>query len=153
MNALYKIRFFILMLCAFSIGNCQSSVAATLKQLLIDRINAISSKDATALDGICTKNYQIISSTGAKFDLIGLKNALGQNSSPIKLCTILSYQPFIAEDESMAFALFEIEEDLVGENQKISKNNLIVTEIYKKEKGRWKTQLSHISQKICLFPN
>jgi hypothetical protein len=141
------------LLCAFSTGYCQSTVAATLKQLLIDRINAISNKDATALENICTKNYQIISSTGTKFDLPGLKNALEKNSSPIKLCTILSYQPFIAEDESMAFALFEIEEDFVGENQKITKNNLIVTEIYKKEKGRWKTQLSHISQKICLFPN
>jgi hypothetical protein len=53
----------------------------------------------------------------------------------------------------MAFALFEIEEDFVGENQKITKNNLIVTEIYKKEKGKWKTQISHMSQKICSFPN
>jgi len=41
----------------------------------------------------------------------------------------------------------------VGENQKITKNNLIVTEIYKKEKGKWKTQISHMSQKICSFPN
>ena len=153
MNALHKIKFIILVLCAFSIGNCQSTVAATLKQLLINRINAISNKDAPALDEICTKNYQIISSTGTKFDLVGLKNALAKNSSPIKLCTILSYQPFIAEDESMAFALFEVEEDFVGENQKITKNNLIVTEIYKKEKGKWKTQISHISQKICSFPN
>jgi|GEM_PF-2095520 hypothetical protein len=153
MNAFYKIKFLVLVMCAFSTGNCQSAVSATLKQLLIDRINAISNKDTFALDKICMKNYQIISSTGEKFDLIGLKNALLKNGSPIKLCTILSYQPFIAEDESMAFALFEIEEDFVGENQKISKNSLIVTEIYKKEKGRWKTQLSHISQKICSFPN
>ena len=153
MKALNTFGFVMLVLCTFSIGNCQSNVAATLKQLLIDRINAISNKDAAALDEICTKNYQIISSTGTKFDLVGLKNALAKNSSPIKLCTILSYQPFIAEDESMAFALFEIEEDFVGENQKITKNNLIVTEIYKKEKGKWKTQISHISQKICSFPN
>jgi hypothetical protein len=153
MKALHTIKFVVLVLCAFSIGNCQSTVSATLKQLLINRINAISNKDAAALDEICTKNYQIISSTGTKFDLSGLKNALAKNNSPIKLCTILSYQPFIAEDESMAFALFEVEEDFVGENQKITKNNLIVTEIYKKEKGKWKTQISHISQKICSFPN
>jgi hypothetical protein len=153
MNIFNKASSVLMLLCAFSTGNCQSTVAATLKQLLIDRINAVSNKDASALDTICMKNYQIISSTGTKFDLTGLKSALANNKSPIKLCTILSYQPFITEDESMAFGLFEIEEDFVGENQKISKNNLIVTEIYKKEKGRWKTQLSHISQKICSFPN
>lgn len=153
MNVFYQARFLVLLICAISAGTCQSTVSATLKQLLIDRINAVSNKDTVALDKICTKNYQIISSTGEKSDLTGLKNALSKNGSPIKLCTILSYQPFIAEDESMAFALFEIEEDFVGENQKITKNSLIVTEIYKKEKGRWKTQLSHISQKICLFPN
>lgn len=131
----------------------QTPVSTALKQLLIDRINAVSKKDTFALNQICTKNYQIISSLGTKTDLAGLKSELFKNDSPIQLCTILSFQPFITEDESMAFALFEIEEDVVGDNRHVVKNNLLVTEIYKKEKGSWKTQLSHVSQKICSFPN
>jgi hypothetical protein len=140
-------------LLAAPIASAQTAVSLAIKQLLIDRINAISKKDTLALNQICTKNYQIIGSLGTKTDLAGLKSELFKNDSPIQLCTILSFQPFITEDESMAFALFEIEEDVVGDNRHVVKNNLLVTEIYKKEKGKWRTQLSHVSQKICSFPN
>jgi hypothetical protein len=140
-------------LLAAPIASAKTAFSLALKQLLIDRINAISKKDTLALNQICTKNYQIIGSLGTKTDLAGLKSELFKNDSPIQLCTILSFQPFITEDESMAFALFEIEEDVVGDNRHVVKNNLLVTEIYKKEKGKWRTQLSHVSQKICSFPN
>jgi hypothetical protein len=53
----------------------------------------------------------------------------------------------------MAFATFEIEEEVAQDSRNITKNDLIITEIYKKEKGRWKIQLTHASQKICLLSN
>ena len=128
---------------------CQSDIPAVLKELLKERINAISSKDTSALNRLCTKNYQAINSAGVKMTLGELKTAVMKTETPVKQSTILSYQPFIAEDESMAFATFEIEEEIVKDKQNISKNSLIITEIYKKEKNRWKIQLTHTSEKVC----
>jgi heat shock protein HspQ len=128
---------------------CQSDIPAALKQLLKERIDAISNKDTSTLNRICTKNYQIINSAGMKMTLSELKTSVIKTETPVKLSTILSYQPFIAEDESMAFATFEIEEEIVKDRQNIIKENLIITEIYKKEKNRWKIQLTHTSQKVC----
>jgi hypothetical protein len=92
---------------------CQSDIPAVLKELLKERINAISSKDTSALNRLCTKNYQAINSAGVKMTLGELKTAVMKTETPVKQSTILSYQPFIAEDESMAFATFEIEEEIV----------------------------------------
>jgi hypothetical protein len=136
----------------FSPAFCQSDIPAALKQLLKDRIDAISSKDTSTLNKICTKNYQIINSAGVKMTLPELKTSVIKTETPVKLSTILSYQPFIAEDETMAFATFELEEEIVKDRQNIIKNDLIITEIYKKEKNKWKTQLTHTSQKICMIP-
>ncbi len=132
---------------------CGSDVSGELKQLLKERIDAISTRDTAVLSRICTKDYQVIGSAGEKMTLADLKQAVMQTETPVKLTTILSYQPFIAEDESMAFATFEIEEEVVLDKQDIVKNSLIITEIYKKDKSRWKIQLTHTSQKICLLPD
>jgi hypothetical protein len=128
---------------------CQSGIPSVLKELLKTRINAISSKDTSALSSLCTKNYQAINSAGVKMTLSELKASVMKTETPIKQSTILSYQPFIAEDESMAFATFEIEEEIVRDKQNVSKNSLIITEIYKKEKNRWRIQLTHSSEKVC----
>ena len=136
----------------FSPAFCQSDIPAALKQLLKERIDAISNKDTSTLNRICTKNYQIINSAGVKMTLPELKTSVIKTETPVKLSTILSYQPFIAEDETMSFATFELEEEIVKDRQNIIKNDLIITEIYKKEKNKWKTQLTHTSQKICLIP-
>jgi hypothetical protein len=144
----------ILLFLIFSTGAlCGSDVSGELKQLLKERIDAISTRDTVALTRICTRDYQVIGSAGEKMTLPELKQAVMQTETPVKLTTILSYQPFIAEDESMAFATFEIEEEVVLDKQDIVKNNLIITEIYKKDKSRWKIQLTHTSQKICLLPD
>jgi hypothetical protein len=132
-----------------STAPCQSGVSTTLKQLLRERIDAIASRDTNTLNRICTKNYQTINSAGIRMTFAELKASVIKTQTPIKQSTILSFQPFIAEDESMAFATFEIEEDIVKDSQNISKNSLIITEIYKKEKNRWKIQLTHSSEKVC----
>jgi hypothetical protein len=144
---------FLLMLSLPGTAFCQSDLPATLKALLKERIDAISKKDTTALNRICTKNYQFISAAGVQMSIMEMKKAVVDAETPVKLSTILSYQPYIAEDESMAFATFEIEEEVAQDSRNITKNDLIITEIYKKEKGRWKIQLTHASQKICLLSN
>lgn len=135
-----------------TIGYGQLPVSGVLKQLLMDRVDAISKKDTAALDKICTKDYQMISSSGNTYKLPDLKKVVMNSESQIKQSSIISYQPFIISDEQLAFAIFEIEEELVDQNQRLSQNSLIVTEIYRKEKAKWKIQLSHISQKICALP-
>jgi hypothetical protein len=136
----------------FSMGNCQQQVSATLKQLLMDRISAIAKKDTFALEKICTPDYRMISSSGNTYTLPQLKKVVIGSESQIKQSNIVSYQPFLISDEHIAFAIFEIEEEFVDQNQRLSPNSLIITEIYRKEKSKWKIQLSHISQKICTFP-
>ncbi len=152
MHCTTKILCFFLVFFMLSLCHSQSSQTAPFKQCLIERIDATSKRDTGNLSKTCTADYRLISSSGSTFDLKELKKAILASGSQIKLSTIVSYQPFIAADESMAFAVCEIEEEVVGENQRITKNNLIVTEIYRKEKGKWKIQLTHISQKICAFP-
>ncbi len=136
-----------------SIVFCQSDLPLVLKNLLKERIEAISRKDTGALNRICARKYQFINSAGVKMAIAELKKEIMEAETPVKLSTILSYQPFITEDESMAFATFEIEEEIAGDSRDITKNDLIVTEIYIKEHSRWKTLLTHTSQKICLLPN
>lgn len=136
-----------------SIVFCQPDLPLVLKNLLKERIEAISRKDTGSLNRICAKNYQFINSAGVKMAIAELKKEIMEAETPVKLSTILSYQPFITEDESMAFATFEIEEEIAGDGRDITKNDLIVTEIYIKEHSRWKTLLTHTSQKICLLPN
>lgn len=136
-----------------SIVSCQSDPSLVLKNLLKERIEAISRKDTGALNRICARNYQFINSAGVKMAIVELKKEVMEAETPVKLSTILSYQPFITEDESMAFATYEIEEEIAEDSRDIAKNDLIVTEIYIKEHSRWKTLLTHTSQKICLLPN
>ena len=136
-----------------SVAFCQSNLPALLKNLLKERIEAISRRDTGALEKICSKGYQFINSAGVKMDIAELKKEVMEAETPVKLSTILSYQPFITSDESMAFATFEVEEEIAGDSRNIIKNDLLVTEIYIKEHSRWKTLLTHTSQKICLVPN
>jgi len=131
---------------------CQQDIPAALKLLLKDRIDAMSNKDTSTLSRVCTKNYLSITSAGVQMTLPELKKAALHSETPVKQSTILSFQPFIAEDETMAFATYEMDEEIVRDRQDIVKNDLIITEIYKKEKNRWKTQLTHTSQKICDVP-
>jgi hypothetical protein len=152
MRCITQILSFFLLFFMLSLCQSQPAQIAPFKQCLIDRMDAISKRDTGNLNKTCTPDYRLISSSGSTYDLKELKKAIVASESQIKLSTIVSYQPFIVADESMAFAVCEIEENLVGENQKITKNNLIVTEIYRKEKGKWKIQLTHISQKICAYP-
>jgi hypothetical protein len=151
MNSLLKTATILLFLC--SPGFCQGDPGSTIKHMLIDRIDAMAKKDVHSLEALCTKDYRIISPSGNSLNLKELESAVSSNKSQIKSYTILSFQPFIVEDEAMAFALYEVEEDIVDENLKIAKSNLIITEIYRKEKSKWKTQLTHTSQKTCSYPN
>jgi hypothetical protein len=136
-----------------SISFCQDGLPGALKSLFKDRVDAVSRKDTATLSKLCAKNYRCINSAGVQMNLAELKKAVIESETPVKLVTILSFQPFIAEDESMAFATFEIEEKVAENSRGIAKNSLILTEIYKKEHSRWKIQLTHASQKICLLPN
>jgi hypothetical protein len=148
----FKSILFIAVVCV-AWGSCPAADAASsnLKKMLIGRIEAISRNDTVELTNLCVKNYQLITSTGTKMNMDEVIKTMANQKNQIKSYVILSYQPFIAEDESMAFAISEIEEEIV-KDKTILKNNLIVTEVYRKVNKKWKIQLTHVSQKICNFP-
>ena len=52
----------------------------------------------------------------------------------------------------MVFAIAEVTEEVVESPAVPVTNNLLVTEVYMKVSGKWKIQLTHISQKMCFFP-
>lgn len=120
---------------------------ATLKKLLINRIDAVIRKDTAALNQICSKDYKLISINGERVTLEQYKKQTLSRFSPIRSYTVLSFQPFVADDESMAFAISEVEEEMVHNNG-IIKNNLIITEVYIKERYFWRTQMTHITRKV-----
>jgi hypothetical protein len=121
-----------------------------LLTLATKRIEAISKSDTNELNNICTKDYQCINSIGDKLAIGELKKTIIAQKAQINSYEILSYQPFVTEDELIAFAVAEIQENII-ENKIEIKNSLIITEIYRKEKGKWKILLTQISQKICKY--
>jgi hypothetical protein len=132
-------------------ASAKDVTTADLKKLSMSRIEALAKVDTTALRGICAKDYQFINSVGSRMSLAELtKSVIGQKKQ-MKSYVILTFQPFIAEDESMAFAVSEIEEEIL-QDKAVVKNSLILTEIYRKENGSWKVQLTQTSQKICNYP-
>jgi hypothetical protein len=122
-----------------------------LLKLFTKRIEAFSKSDTVELITICTKDYQCINSIGQKMTLEEIKQAIINQKIQIKSYEILSFQPFLAEDQSMAFVVSEVQEEIV-QNKTVLKNNLIITEIYRKAKGKWKILLTQLSQKICTYP-
>jgi hypothetical protein len=122
-----------------------------LLKLFTRRIEALSKGDTVELNNICTKDYQCINSIGQKMTIEEIKQTIINQKIQIKEYEIVSFQPFLAEDESMAFAVSEVQEEIV-QNKTTIKNGLIVTEIYRKAKGTWKILLTQISQKICKYP-
>jgi hypothetical protein len=137
----------------FIIETALSKDASTteFKKLFIGRMDAFAKNDTIELDTICVKNYQFINPAGQKCSLAELHDSLKRHSKQMKSYQILTFQPYVAEDESMAFTVSEIEEEIPCGNS-VTKNNLIVTEIYRKENKKWKIQLTQISQRVCNYP-
>jgi hypothetical protein len=129
----------------------KDALTAEFKNLFIGRMDAFAKNDAVELDSICTKNYQFINPAGSKCSLNDLHDSLKKHSKQMKSYQILTFQPYVAEDESMAFAVSEVEEE-IPYGDSLIKNNFIVTEIYRKENKKWKLQLTQISQKVCNYP-
>jgi hypothetical protein len=125
--------------------------SSDLVKLLTRRIEAFSKGDTAELVNICTKDYQCINSIGHKMTMEEIKQTIITQKNQMKAYEILAFQPFVAEDESMAFAVSEVQEEIV-QDKIIIKSSLIITEIYRKVKGKWKIQLTQISQKICNYP-
>jgi hypothetical protein len=124
---------------------------ADLKKLFVLRIEAFSKIDTVALMDLCTKDYQLVNSVGTKMNINEVMQNIASQNKQIKSYVILTFQPFVAEDESMAFAISEVSEEIL-QGETITKNNLIVTEIYRKIGKKWKIQLTQIAQKICNYP-
>jgi hypothetical protein len=129
----------------------KDTAASSLKKLLVSRIEAFSRSDTVELKNICTKNYQLINSAGMRMNIDEAFQYSRKQKNQIKSYVILSFQPFIAEDESMAFVISEIEEQVVQDTMLV-KNSLLLTEIYRKVNKTWKIQLTQLSQKICNAP-
>jgi len=138
---------FLILTFAFS----KDSLTAELKKLFIGRMDAFAKSDTVELDTISAKNYQLINPSGQKFSLAQLHDSLKKYSKQMKSYQILTFQPYVAEDESMAFTVSEIEEEIPFGNS-VTKNNLLVTEVYRKENKKWKIQLTQVSQKVCNYP-
>jgi Zn-dependent M16 (insulinase) family peptidase len=138
------------MIFCVALGNVVAKDVTTseLRKLLTSRIEAFSKNDTVELKNICTKDYQFINSTGSKFNREEMKKIIANQKQQIKSYVIQTFQPFVAENESMAFVVSEIDEEIL-QDKTIVKNSLIVTEIYRKENKDWKIQLTQISQKIC----
>jgi hypothetical protein len=150
MNA--RTWFFIVILgIALTNVDAKDTAASGLKKLFMNRIDAFSRNDTAELKSICTKNYQLINSAGMRMSGEEAFQSVRNQKDQVKSCVILSFQPFIAEDESMAFAISEIEEEVMHDTR-VVKNSLIVTEIYRKANKKWKIQLTQMSQKTCTAP-
>jgi excinuclease UvrABC helicase subunit UvrB len=129
----------------------KDATGSLLKKMFMSRIEAFSKNDTAEMRKLCTKNYQLINSTGTKMNIEEVKQYNKNQKEQIKSYVVLTFQPYIAQDESMAFAISEIEEEITHDTTAI-KNNLIMTEIYRKVNNKWKIQLTQISQKICGYP-
>ena len=123
-----------------------------LKELCKSRITAFAQYDTGSLDAICTVDYRLITQSGTKMDLEKLRKSIAVKTMKISSFTLLSFQSFVANDQSMAFSIAEVTEEIVGGASIPVINNLLVTDVYVKDDGRWKIQLTHISQKMCVFP-
>jgi hypothetical protein len=121
-----------------------------LKALFIGRIEAFAKCDSSKVSALCTKDYQFISSSGNKYTVTQIPQLFNGQVNQMKSYTILSFQPYFIEHESMSFVIAEIEEEVL-DGTLISKNSLIITEIYRKENKKWKIQLTQQSQKSCNF--
>jgi hypothetical protein len=122
-----------------------------LRDLFTKRIEAFSKNDTAGLRTLCTKDYIFINATGSKMNFEDVTKKVAASKNQIKSYVILTYQPYVAQDESMAFAVSEIEEEVL-QDKTIVKSSLLITEIYRKENKKWKIQLTQISQKICDYP-
>jgi hypothetical protein len=144
---------FMIVLTGIVFGNvfAKDVTNADLLKLFKSRIEVFSKCDTVELRNICTKDYQCINSAGLKMNLEEIKQYIVDQKKQIRAYEILTFQPFAAQDESMAFVVSEIEEEIV-QDKTIIKNSLIVTEIYRKVNKIWKIQLTQISEKICNYP-
>lgn len=146
---------FLILIVVFSIFSKDTSEEKNLnnelKELIKSRLNAFIVRDTTQLNKLCIKNYLLITPSGLRFDLEKTKEIVINSQIVIKNVTLISFQSFVKENESFAFSVSEIKEEVAKDND-IVVNNLLITEVYIKEKGVWKIQLTHTSQKACFFP-
>ena len=145
------ISFFLIIGVLFLSASGGNTLTTELKQLFINRLDVFASNDSVRLNALCTGNYQFINSFGSTYTVPQLKDLFRTRNKQIKSYEILKFQPFVDEYASMAFTVSEIEEEVL-DGKTILKNSLIITEIYRKEKKKWKIQLTQISQKICNVP-
>lgn len=122
-----------------------------LKGLMKLRLDAFVQRDTAKLSILCTENYQLITPTGSQLDLKKTKDIIINSPVKIKGVTLVTFQSYVKGHESFAFSVAEVKEDVVEGNRFVV-NNLLITEVYIKERGRWKIQLTHTSQKACFFP-
>jgi len=121
-----------------------------LKGLMKLRLDAFAQRDTANLSTLCTENYQLITPTGSQLDLKKTKDIIINSPVKVKGITLVTFQSYVKGYESFAFSVAEVKEDVVEDNRLVV-NNLLVTEVYIKERGRWKIQLTHTSQKACFF--
>ncbi len=124
---------------------------AQLKDLAKKRYTAFSQKDTAALNRICVNDFKLITPAGIEYDLQATKARIEEATAQSRFFTLVSFQAYVADDESMAFSVSEAREESVIENKTIV-SDYLVTEVYVKRKGHWKIQLLHLSQKTCNFP-
>jgi hypothetical protein len=123
-----------------------------LKELCKTRITAFAERDVKQLEKICADGYRLINPGGTQMGFSELRKSIAGGKRKMGSFTLYTFQSFVAEGESMAFAIAEVTEEIIDSTRAPVTNNLLVTEVYIKESGRWKIQLTHISQKMCVFP-
>jgi hypothetical protein len=133
-------------------GQSEMKINAELKDLCKNRIIAFSGRNAKTLERICSDNYRLITQTGAQMDLERIKKLFADSTVSMNSSTLQSFQTFLDTEGLMAFSISEISEEFISENSSKITNNLLVTDVYSKSGGKWKILLTHISRKICAFP-
>lgn len=123
-----------------------------LKELCKTRIAAFAERDVKKLGKICDEGYRLITPGGTQMSLSAVGKSITGGKRKMSSFTLYSFQSYVAEGESMAFAIAEVTEEIIDSTRAPVTNNLLVTEVYIKTSGRWKIQLTHISQKMCIFP-
>ena len=139
---------------AFGLKNKQDGIRVNreLKNLCKSRISAFAGRDAAKLGNICAEGYRLITQTGTQMNLKEVRESISSKNRKLSSFTLYSFQSFVADDGSMAFAVAEVTEEVVIDKTSPVTNNLLVTEVYVKHSGKWKIQLTHVSQKMCIFP-
>jgi ketosteroid isomerase-like protein len=133
-------------------GQSEMKINAELKDLCKNRIIAFSGRDTKTIERICSDNYRLITQTGMQLDLDRIKKLFADSTDRMSSSTLQSFQTFLDTEGMMAFSISEISEEFISENSTKITNNLLVTDVYSKNDGKWKILLTHISQKICAFP-